>query len=254
MKNYIVLFLLLVSVNINAQNYFKGLSMEEDKEIAQRVLSLMGDDLYLSAIDILEPMLLKKQLGHIGYFLLMNCYHKTGDDLKLTSSFKKWESQMSNDEINSEDSSYVKSIYSMYAFALYNLKEYRESNLAFEKSIGMDKEDNINAAMCYRHISTNYEKLELYPQAENYIDKSIKTFLALLHLDIDDIVKRDDLYDDNIFNNMLLSIVQKALLLIGKESYTDGFYYLALAASCGEETALYYFNKLDLDYHKYLKK
>lgn len=241
-------------MHLNAQIILMNTPLEEESQVFNEINRLMDNELYMSAIKKIETLKQNKQLSHGGYYLLMYNYLKTGELTKIISTYNDWEKQASllNNQIEAKGS--IQQIYSLYAYALENTGQYQESILTYEKSIDLDKDDKNNVATCYRNISKNYEKLELFVQAETYIDKSINIYLTLLNIDIDDVAKiSSNLHDDFNFNGLLLSIVQKGLLLVGQHSYSKGLYYLALAASCGEETALYYFTKLDLDYRKYLK-
>jgi len=255
MRKLFLFLMLILGLHLNAQVLLMDTPFEEESQIFDEINSLMDNELYMSAIKKIEKLKQNKQLSHGGYYILMYNYLKTGDLAKIISTYNDWEKHASllNNQLEAKSS--IQQIYSLNAYALENTGQYQESILSYEKSIGLDKDDKNNAAICYRSISKNYEKLELLAQAKTYIDKSINIYLTLLNIDIDDIAKiSSNLHDDFIFNGLLLSILQKGLLLVRQQSYTESLYYLALAASCGEETALSYFRELDLDFHKYLKK
>ena len=239
MRKFFLFLTLTLCLHLDAQIILMDTPKEEESQILDEIHGLMENELYMLAINKIETLRKNKQLSHNGYYMLMYNYLKTGELARIISTYNDWEKQASllNDQLEAKSS--IQQIYSLNAYALENTGLYHEAILSYEKSIGLDKDDKNNVAFCYRGIAENYEKLELFNQAETYLNKSINIYLKLLNIDIDDMVKiSSNLHDDSNFEGLLLSIMRKGLLLVGQKSYTEGFYYMAIAASCGEETAL----------------
>ena len=224
------------------------LTQQQIDQLNEQANRFINSNSYAAAIDCLIRIDEAVGLTEYGLMNLCYCYAQNYQEEQCIESCRRWikEYESTGDVVNKE------SVYECLGRSYYHgRKDYNNALLYYQKSLDILENKLINKDSFYKRIASNrnwdigncYYELKNYYSAITYFKKAIKNRSEYLHVSVKDI--QDGKVQDE---GLGLFLYDYAFCYYKLSNNVDGDDVMKLSALCGNQTAIDFCRKYNINY------